>query len=89
MKCFNCNKEMIYRDDIRGLEHAYMPYGANTNSLIVKKTKIIEGLFSKKEVEVGYFINPNYYICPNCGLVLPVISKADLEILFKQENTDE
>ena len=32
MKCFNCNKEMIYRDDIRGLEHAYMPYGANTNS---------------------------------------------------------
>lgn len=26
MKCFNCNKEMIYRDDIRGLEHAYMPY---------------------------------------------------------------
>lgn len=66
-----------------------MPYGANTNSLIVKKTEIIEGLFSKKEVEVGYFINPNYYICPNCGLVLPVISKADLEILFKQENTDE
>lgn len=65
------------------------PYGANTNSLIVKKTEIIEGLFSKKEVEVGYFINPNYYICPNCGLVLPVISKADLEILFKQENTDE
>ena len=45
MKCFNCNKEMIYRDDIRGLEHAYMPYGANTNSLIVKKTEIIEGLF--------------------------------------------
>ena len=22
MKCFNCNEEMIYRDDIRGLEHA-------------------------------------------------------------------
>ena len=79
MKCFNCNKEMIYRDDIRSLE----------NSLIVKKTEIIEGLFSKKEVKADHFINPNYYICPNCGLTLPVISKADLEILFKQENTDE
>ena len=50
MKCFNCNEEMIYRDDIRGLEHADMPYGTNTNSLIVKKTEIMEGLFSKKEV---------------------------------------
>lgn len=48
MKCFNCNEEMIYRDDIRGLEHADMPYGINTNSLIVKKTEIMEGLFSKK-----------------------------------------
>lgn len=76
MKCFNCNEEMIYRDDIRGLEHADMPYGTNTNSLIVKKTEIMEGLFSKKEVEVNHSINPNYYICPNCGLALPVISKA-------------
>lgn len=89
MKCFNCNEEMIYRDDIRGLEHADMPYGTNTNSLIVKKTEIMEGLFSQKEVEVNHSINPNYYICPNCGLALPVISKANLEILFKQENTDE
>lgn len=80
---------MIYRIAIRGLEHPDMPYGANTNSLIVKKTENIEGLFSKKEVEADHFINPNYYIYPNCGLVLPVISKADLEILFKKENTDE
>lgn len=49
MKCFNCNEEMIYRDDIRGLEHADMPYGTNTNSLIVKRQKLWRDCFPKKK----------------------------------------
>lgn len=58
MKCFNCNKEMIYRDDIRSLEHAYMPYGANTNSLIVKKDRNYRRIIFQERSESRPFYQP-------------------------------
>lgn len=63
MKCFNCNEEMIYRDDIRGLEHADMPYGTNTNSLIVKKDRNYGGIvFQKRSGSKSFYQSKLLYM---------------------------
>lgn len=87
MKCLYCDKEMVYKPNITGYWDG--AFGKNTNDLFV---------YCKKEIERNYIITkrkektncilkikPQYYVCPECGLVLQKIPKEDIDDVINSE----
>ena len=87
MKCLYCDKEMVYKPNITGYWDG--AFGKNTNDLFV---------YCKKEIERNYIITkrkektncilkikPQYYVCPECGLVLQKIPKEDINDVINAE----
>lgn len=78
MNCLYCNVEMI-KKNFRGLSHIDMPYGVDTNSLILNIKKTNKTLLGKdKESWTQTCISTDYYICPKCGIIIRKISENDL-----------
>jgi len=75
MKCLYCDKEMVYKPNMRGYYNSSL--SRNIDTLVVDCKKEIERDYiitkRKKETNCILEIKPQYYVCPECGLVLQKI----------------
>lgn len=87
MKCLYCDKEMVYKPNMRG--HYEGSFGKNTNNLVVVCKKEIERdyIITKRKEKTNCIleISPQYYVCPECGLVLQKIPKEDINDVINAE----
>lgn len=87
MKCLYCDKEMVYKPNMRGYYDD--SFDKNANTLVVDCTKEIERnyLIIKRKEKTDYIleIRPQYYVCPKCGLVLQKIPKEDIDDVINAE----
>jgi hypothetical protein len=81
MKCGNCGLEMSKAINVRYLQNTDMPCYADCGTLIATQReeyiKRIVGGVGIKETQYG--INPQIYVCKNCGLIQRFLSKDDLD----------
>lgn len=87
MKCLYCDKEMVYKPNMRG--HFDGSSCKNTNNLVVDCKKEIERdyIITKRKEKTNCIleIRPQYYVCPECGLVLQKIPKKDIDDVINAE----
>ena len=73
MKCLYCDKEMVYKPNMRG----YGSRGENYNELVIDYLRYVEKdyIMSKRKIKrhETFSFMPQYYVCPKCGLVLQKI----------------
>lgn len=73
MKCLYCDKEMVYKPNIRG----YGSRGENYNELVIDYLRYVEKdyIICKRKIKrhETFSFMPQYYVCPKCGLVLQKI----------------
>lgn len=87
MKCLYCDKEMVYKPNMRGYYNNSL--GRNIDTLVVDCVKEIERDYiitkRKKKTNCTLEIRPLYYVCPKCGLVLQKIPKEDIDDVINAE----
>ena len=90
MKCLYCDEEMVYKPNMRGyIDNSLYGMSSNYNTLVVDYTEDVEEDYIiaklKKERAKILEINPQYYVCPECGLVLQKIPKEDIDDVINAE----
>lgn len=69
MKCLYCDKEMVYKPNMRG----YGSRGENYNELVIDYSVEKDYVICKRKINKIFSFMPQYYVCPKCGLVLQKI----------------
>ena len=73
MKCLYCDKEMVYKPNMRG----YGSRGENYNELVIDYLRYLEKDYIICKLKIKrhetFSFMPQYYVCPKCGLVLQKI----------------
>ena len=81
MKCLYCDKEMVYKPNMRG----YGSRGENYNELVIDYSVEKDYVICKRKINKTFSFMPQYYVCPECGLVLQKIPKEDIDDVINAE----
>lgn len=81
MKCLYCDKEMIYKPNMRG----YGSRGENYNELVIDYSVEKDYVICKRKINETFSFMPQYYVCPKCGLVLQKIPDKYIDDVINAE----
>lgn len=81
MKCLYCDKEMIYKPNMRG----YGSRGENYNELVIDYSVEKDYVICKRKINKTFSFMLQYYVCPKCGLVLQKIPDAYIDDVINAE----
>lgn len=81
MKCLYCDKEMIYKPNMRG----YGSRGENYNELVIDYSVEKDYVICKRKINKIFSFMPQYYVCPKCGLVLQKIPDKYIDDVINAE----
>lgn len=81
MKCLYCDKEMVYKPNMRG----YGSRGENYNELVIDYSVEKDYVICKRKINKIFSFMPQYYVCPKCGLVLQKIPDKYIDDVINAE----
>lgn len=97
MKCIYCDTDME-KVEIRGLWNTSMSIDHHANTMMIHGMEMSDGLFGKKSgflgpsmIETKMPVNPEHYVCPECGMIIQKIPQDKLGkvIEISRDRTNE